>query len=125
MYSTSMPYAEAHDMLAAAGRKDRKGFHFAGWLRKHESTGIAGRQIRRVDVALPIRGIAGRVNYDGRPNLGRVLRMPELARGRYIVIITGHAFAIVGGRIHDQYRAGDRSKVFGVWEVTPVPEVSK
>lgn len=92
-----IPYAEAHAKLKALGRRDRCRFKF--W-RVTETLGL-----------------------QQRPDLTcRTLKsiLPELSRGRFIVRIARHVFAVVDGVIHDRPQdaalPGCRVKMVYEWQ---------
>jgi hypothetical protein len=45
--------------------------------------------------------------------------MWKLRQGRYLVVVTGHAFAVIDGVIHDQGHNGARKRVLGIWQFEP------
>jgi hypothetical protein len=120
-FALNMTYTEAHALLKGLGRKDRKGMVFVDKL--DGLTELAGRKITRIAIpSLPVRGKYGAINYNGYRTLEQVLRMPELRRGRYIVVTTRHALAYIGGYIHDANRPQPRAKVYRVYQIE-LPEV--
>lgn len=111
--ATGMHYADAHALLSKHGRRFRRGAVFSVY---HGAYVEAGLQL------VGVYGSTKRARFAGRSagltsgegiTLGRL--MPRLQRGRYVVLITGHALAVVDGRIIDAggQRAG--SHVFALF----------
>jgi hypothetical protein len=111
-YALSLPYAEAHAVLKAAGRKDGRGMVFTSWMDRQSE--IARRKVRMiplvelapVTVAMRKRVLLEDVYYAGR-----------MKRGRYIIVTTNHALAMIGGYIHDGGKPKRRARVLRVYEV--------
>jgi hypothetical protein len=92
----NLPYDEAHARLAELGRKPRKGFDFR--IGKVQSLG----------------------KIECRPDLC-CLRIeslwPSLEKGRFIVKVPHHVFAVVDGVAHDLFAPKPRQRVKMVYEV--------
>jgi hypothetical protein len=85
---TDCPFDQAYDLIAHTGRK------------KDGGTTI-GRLLSRVDA---YRIAWHEFNEETYPH-----QLPELfPRGRYIIIVEEHAFALIDGVIHDTFQATDR-----------------
>ena len=76
-----IPYEEAHAILKAHGRKDRNGPMIADWSRAVRSAGL---QMEPAFSSI---------------TLGRFLR--EHPGGRWVLHVSGHAFAVVDGKVVD------------------------
>lgn len=96
-------YAKVHAAFARRGRKNRCSFDLNSHLHRIAADlGFRARLVRR----------SGTV--------ARLLR--DFPRGRFIVHISGHAFAIVNGVIHDSWSPSKLSRVKQAWVVTPLSE---
>lgn len=88
-----VPYAEAHQRLAALGRKRGCRFPFG-------------------TVAAKL-GLADRAELSCR-RLSTVL--PQLGKGRYVVSVSCHVFAVVDGVVHDTFVPKENAHVRLVYE---------
>ena len=109
--ATGRPYAEVHAAMKKYGRPDRRG---TSW----ETIKWAARNLIGSDVEIayvePNYQLIGnpwnrRWNAAGRPTLARFTA--EHRRGAYVVIIKGHALALVDGVQLDMAPNGSRCKV--------------
>ena len=108
-----MPYADAHALLSKHGRKFRHGATFTVYHAAY------------LEAGLTLHGIFGetrRAVFAGRHcgqtrmagiTLGRLL--PRLRTGRWIVLITGHALAVVDGKVIDSGGSRAGSHVFSLY----------
>jgi hypothetical protein len=112
--SAGIPYSNAHNILRKHGRKDYRGcpstvFHQAyinagmKLISIHGSTRRAKIMSKQLNLAV-YKGIT----------LGRIL--PTLNEGSYIVIITGHALAVVSGHVIDKGLNRSNSSVVAVYK---------
>ena len=106
--ATGMAYSEAHALLSKHGRRFKRGAFFGTYYKAYLEAGLSlvgvyGETVRAHSAAR----MANTTRGPGI-TLGKVL--PRLQRGRYIVLITGHATAVVDGKMIDQgaQRAGSR-----------------
>lgn len=95
----NIAYHNAHAILSKYGRKPKKGCTAAVWHRAYTDAGM---------VCLGVYGTTMSARYTARIvgmqankgiTLGRLVA--SLPMGKYIVIITGHALAVVDGKIID------------------------
>ena len=112
--STGLQYANAHAILKKHGRKDKRGCTFNVW---HDAYTEAGMSLIGVygtthSARMMARGVSV-VAQDG-VTLGRML--PKLASGSYIVIIRGHALAVINGAIVDMNLNRINSRVIAVYK---------
>jgi hypothetical protein len=108
-------YAEAHAMLSAAGRKFRRGADRATYHKAYTGAGLRligvfGKTVRAYDME-KVSGIKRQKGI----SLGRLL--PSLTKGRFIVMITGHAVAVVDGKIIDKTALQEGCSAFAVYEL--------
>lgn len=110
----SIPYDQAHALLKKHGRKDRRGAFFSTMLKAyneadfvldsvHGTTGSA-RSAARIAMRQASEGIS----------LAKLL--PKLAFGEYIVNTTGHAVAVVNGKIIDTFDNPAGKRVIAVFK---------
>jgi hypothetical protein len=106
--ASSMHYDNAHALLKKHGRKDRHGAKFRTMQAAYSEAGF---------VLDSVHGTTGQARFVARVTkrqaeagitLGKIL--PKLAFGEYIVNITGHAVAVVNGKVIDTFdnQAGKR-----------------
>lgn len=94
--ATGRPYSEVHAIFAAAGRKDRRRFR----LDKHihdiaRTLGVGLRLVRR----------SGTVE--------KLVRM--FPQGTLVVRVSGHAFAVRNGVVHDSFAVSTGCHVRQAW----------
>lgn len=106
--ASGMLYEDAHVLLKKYGRKDRHGAKFSTMHSAYDEAGF---------VVNSVHGTTGQARFVARftkreaeagVTLGKIL--PKLAFGEYIVNITGHAVAVVNGKVIDIFdnKAGKR-----------------
>jgi hypothetical protein len=108
-------YSEAHALLSKHGRRFRKGAVFSVY---HKAYAEAGLHLVGIHGSTRRARFAG--NYTGTtPGRGMTVEtaLRGLQDGRYVVLITGHAFAVVEGRIIDKGGTRAGSHVFAVYKV--------
>jgi hypothetical protein len=99
-----LPYADAHKLLASAGRVRRKGFRLFGWLDSQF-------HIHGVDPGFgKYRAVPVRMYED--ITLAKVLR--DFPRGRFLARQRKHAFAIIDGKAWNA-NGGNRVRVKKLW----------
>lgn len=113
----NIPYETAHETLLKHGRKARRGAiisttHKAYTEQGFICTGVFGTTQRASiqKVYVPSRAL-----HKNGITLGKLL--PTLSNGRYIVMVTGHAFAVVNGQVIDQSRNSSNKSVFAVYKL--------
>lgn len=118
--STGVTYAKAHGLLKSEGRKDRKGTKLPMVKRSlanlcNEST-IANFQeiVPSTPIIHPVHGYPMNPKF---PTLQDTVR--KYSTGRYLVIATGHALALIDGVVHDKGQiSGPRSRVRNIFRIT-------
>ena len=111
---TGMVYGNAHDILRKHGRKDKRGCTHHVWHDAYTNNGMSligvyGKTHRSRSLARELAVVA----QDGI-TLGRLI--PSLTKGSYIVIITGHALAVVDCNIVDMNFNRSNSRVIAVYK---------
>jgi len=102
--STGIPYAKAHDLLKAEGRKDRRG----------TKTWMTERALKKSGAQVEL--LSAWVHRTA--TLAEAVR--TLRNGRYLIIVRGHALALIDGVIHDAGDISDaRCRVRQAWRITP------
>ena len=96
-----IPYNVAHDILKDAGRVDKRGFGFCAWLRQTVAAldHICGYKVTPVRVP--------------RLTLSQVRR--DFPKGRFVIRKSGHAFAMIDGKILDPEASGPRAIVTDIF----------
>jgi hypothetical protein len=99
--AASIHYDNAHALLKKHGRKDRHGAYFGTMLKAYTEAGFVLDSVHgTTGAARHAAHIAQRQAQDG-VTLAKIL--PKLAFGEYIVNTTGHAVAVVNGKIIDTF----------------------
>jgi hypothetical protein len=95
-----IPYANAHALLREHGRKP-----------KHRTAVIA------VTNLIAQHRPTAKLTYH-RPSRITVARFAKLnAKGRYVIFIRGHFFAIVDGTVHS-FKGHEKARVLWAWNIT-------
>lgn len=113
--ASGMAYSEAHALLSKHGRRFRRGAFFASYHRAYLEAGLQLQGIYGSTKRARIASSRVCLTPGAGITLGRML--PRLQQGRYVVLITGHALAVVDGKIIDAggQRAG--AHVFALYKV--------
>jgi hypothetical protein len=104
-----VPYVDGHNLCARLGRKPRKGMTEVQLSALVYQPHVYGYKVTRV--VLP--GLFA-------SRLGRAVSL--CARGRYLIIKTGHAIACIDGVLYDTGASGAGSRVLMVFKFTPTSE---
>lgn len=111
----NIEYEAAHSLLKSLGRKDRKGCIARVWAVAYRDAGLTlvgvYGKTRRARSLARLEGVEARKGT----TLGTLL--PSIASGRFIVMITGHAIAVLDGQVIDRFASLAGSSVFGVYRV--------
>jgi len=114
--STGIGYAKAHSLLKAEGRRNRRGTKLRMIRRALEKIG----QFQELTPSGPIGGYLTRPRY---PTLQDTVR--KYSTGRYLIVATGHALALIDGIVHDKGQiSGPRSRVRNIFRITLTEPVS-
>jgi hypothetical protein len=112
--ATGMHYDKAHAILHKYGRKNRRGAYFSTMFRAYSEAGFILDSVHGTTTAAKHAGrISGRKASEGI-TLAKML--PKLAFGEYIVNTTGHAVAVVNGKIIDTYDNPAGKRVVAVFK---------
>ena len=113
--AANMPYESAHAYLKAEGRINRKGSRATQSYEAYMKAGLVLKSVHGTTVrATALTRRSGMTAKRG-VTLGTLL--PKLSKGRYVVMVTGHALAVINGQVIDggSNRAG--KLVYGVYKV--------
>ncbi len=107
----NLPYTEVHAAAANKGRKRWKGFNTRTLLSALNINTVS------IDPATLVEQPSGASRYGALryPTLTQI--EPLLKRGRFILRIRGHVFAVIDGVQHDISINGARCRVQEIWEV--------
>lgn len=112
--ASGMPYEDAHVLLKKYGRKNRCGAKFSTMHKAYDEAGF---------VLNSVHGTTGQARYvaritqreaDAGITLGEIL--PKLAFGEYIINVTGHAVAVVNGKLIDTFDNPAGKRVVAVFK---------
>lgn len=102
--ATGLPYEKAHLILAQFGRQKNKGVVFAQFMHEAWRRIIPGLQT--FDILM--------VPYEGL-TVEKFLRRNY--KGRYIVSVRRHVFAVIDGKAYDTGLSRSRSRIDGLWKI--------
>ncbi len=115
--AADIKYAQAHQLLKSEGRRDRKGVRVPMIERAGKQ---AASQFETISTKQPKLRWNGGYSFT-YPTLQDFVRMHR--EGRYIVITSHHALALIDGVAHDKGQiSGPRSRVKFAYKVTPKTE---
>jgi hypothetical protein len=118
--AAGVPYTQAYKALAKAGRKKGRGAFLSSWIRQGRLPGFTFEQVlpRPLVFSHAVCGTAIYKQGSLRPTLKQFIRRyPE---GTYLVIQSGHAFAVRNSVVIDANRPGPRVRVQQAWKVVAV-----
>jgi hypothetical protein len=118
--AASVTYTRAYKALASAGRKKKRGSYLSEWIRRGKIPGFTFEQVlpRSITMSNMVCGTAIYAAATPRPTLKQFIRRyPE---GNYLVIQTGHAFAVRNSIVIDENRPGPRVRIQQAWKVVAV-----
>jgi hypothetical protein len=112
--ASGMHYDQAHSLLKKHGRKNRCGAFFSTMLKAYTEAGFVLDSVNgTTGAAKHAARIAKRQASEGI-TLAKIL--PKLAFGEYIVNTTGHAVAVVNGKIIDTFDNPAGKRVVAVFK---------
>jgi hypothetical protein len=112
--ASGMHYDQAHELLKKHGRKNRCGAFFGTMLKAYTEAGFVLDSVYgTTGAAKHAARISSRKASDGI-TLAKIL--PKLAFGEYIVNTTGHAVAVVNGKIIDTFDNPAGKRVVAVFK---------
>ena len=97
----NMPYDNAHALLKKHGRKDRCGTYFHTMQSAYEEAGFVLNSVHGTTMAARATALMTGIKPEDGITLSKLL--PKLGFGEYIVNTTGHAVAVVNGKIIDTF----------------------
>lgn len=112
--SAGLLYGNAHTILKRHGRTDKRGCTHYVWHDAYISNGMS--LVGVYGTTRGARSLAKKLSVVAQDGitLGRML--PTLTKGSYIVIITGHALAVVDGGVVDMNLNRANSRVIAVYK---------
>lgn len=97
----NLPYDQAHALLKKHGRKDRCGAFFTTMLKAYGEANFVLESVHGTTRAA--RYAACIANRQASEGITLAKMLPKLGFGEYIVNTTGHAVAVVNGKIIDTF----------------------
>lgn len=110
----SMPYDQAHALLKKHGRKDRRGAYFSTMLKAYNEADFALDSVHGTTSSAKAAARIARREASEGITLAKLL--PKLGFGEYIVNTTGHAVAVVNGKIIDTFDNPAGKRVVAVFK---------
>lgn len=112
--ASGIHYDQAHELLKKHGRKNRCGAFFSTMLKAYREADFVLDSVHgTTSAAKHAARISGRKASEGI-TLAKIL--PKLAFGEYIVNTTGHAVAVVNGKIIDTFDNPAGKRVVAVFK---------
>lgn len=112
--ASGLHYDDAHALLKKYGRKNRRGAFFSTMLKAYNEAGF---------VLNSVHGTTGAARHAARISAHQAEKgvtlaklLPKLAFGEYIVNTTGHAVAVVNGKIIDTFDNPAGKRVVAVFK---------
>jgi hypothetical protein len=93
------PYPLAHKLLTAAGRKPKRGMLWSQWSKVYNRLGIKMVSVHGSTKSARFIARSSGVKLSQGITIEKML--PLISKGRYIVQVTGHVFAVIDGKILD------------------------
>ncbi len=107
-------YSEAHALLSKHGRRFKKGAPFSVYHRAYLEAGMC--LLGLYGCTRRARGAAGVAAQTPGPGMTLETALRRMQAGRYVVLITGHALAVVDGKIVDRGGTRAGSRVFAIYK---------
>ena len=106
-YATSEKYDTIHELAASVGRQNR------GGVRTHQMGAILKKLY--IGIELDFANFLRSADWERRkcPTLSQVLKMPKFQTGAHVMVVRGHAFAIVDGQLAGNTQEGSRCRIEG------------
>jgi hypothetical protein len=112
--ASGMHYDNAHALLKKHGRKDRRGAFFGTMLKAYTEAGFVLDSVHGTTGAARWAARVSKRQAEDGITLAKIL--PKLAFGEYIVNTTGHAVAVVNGKIIDTFDNPAGKRVIAVFK---------
>ena len=112
--ASGMHYDNAHALLKKHGRKDRCGAFFGTMLKAYTEAGFVLDSVHGTTASARWASRVAKRKADDGITLSKIL--PKLAFGEYIVNTTGHAVAVVNGKIIDTFDNPAGKRVVAVFK---------
>jgi hypothetical protein len=112
--ASGMDYFDAHNLLSKHGRKNHCGAKFGTMHKAYDEAGF---------VLNSVHGTTGQARYvaritkrEAQEGITLAKMLPKLAFGEYIVNVTGHAVAVVNGKVIDTFNNPAGKRVIAVFK---------
>lgn len=112
--SAGLLYGNAHNILRKHGRKDKRGCTHHVWHDAYIGNGMS--LVGVYGTTKGARYLAKKISVVAQDGITLGRMIPTLTNGSYIVIITGHALAVVDGGVVDMNMNRINSRVVAVYK---------
>lgn len=112
--AADIPYDVAHRVLKKHGRKDRKGATFKTLHAAYEECGF--RLVKVCGDGKRSRFAAKHTDANWVDGITFGKLVDQLTYGEYIINVTGHAVAVVNGKVIDTFHNNARKRVVAVYK---------
>lgn len=106
-YATEEKYETIHALAAQAGRQPNRG------MRTFQMEDVLKKLYIGLEFNFSEFLRQSKWNRNQCPTLSQVLRMPKFQTGAHVVVVKGHAYAIVDGQVAGNHKEGSRCRVEG------------
>lgn len=97
--SAGLLYGNAHNILQKHGRQDKRGCTHNVWHDAYIRNGMS--LVGVYGTTRGARSLARKISVVAQDGVTLARMIPTLTNGSYIVIITGHALAVINGEVID------------------------
>lgn len=106
-YATEEKYETIHALAAEVGRQPQRG------MRTYQMEDVLKKLY--IGLKLNFSEFLSQADWSRRqcPTLSQVLRMPKFQTGAHVMVVRGHAFAVVNGQVAGNVEEGSRCRVEG------------
>lgn len=109
-----IPYANAHELLKKHGRKDNNGAKFSTMQKAYNEAGFTLKSVH--GTTQQARFVARVTKHETKTGVTLAKILPKLGFGKYIINTTGHAVAVVDGKIIDTFDNPAGKRVIAVFK---------
>lgn len=96
-----LPYDDAYDLLAAAGRKCGRGFAFSKWINE---------QPWAKKISFPA--------VKGKRRMNPATFSQQFPHGRFVCQVAKHVFAVIDGVVHDTHASRPDRCIYTAWAIS-------
>lgn len=99
--AAGLPYNIAHRVLAKAGRKPKRGAPLEAMTAAYKRMGFVTQSIHGTTKCARYLAKKIETSVEVQRGISLAYMLPRINDGRYIVLVRGHVFAVVNGKVLD------------------------